>query len=179
MAMPKQQGGLVLQEQPCPLTDKDILMIQESWMEVYKNHAANGQVILLRFFEEFPNAKKFFSNFKDMKQSDLERSKSLIAHGIRVMNFLNDVITNFDDTEHVATKLRDLGKSHAVQHNVEHIYFENLSNVILAVLKEAFSEVVTSEVADAWTKLFNNLCIAVKRVYEDLGWIKLLESPSK
>lgn len=51
-----------------------------------------------------------------------------------------------------------------------------LSGVILEVLGEAFTEIITAEVALAWTKLLANMCCAVAAVYEEAGWTKL--SPS-
>lgn len=51
-----------------------------------------------------------------------------------------------------------------------------LSGVILEVLGEAFSDVVTPEVAAAWTKLLANMCCGVTAVYEEVGWNKLSSS---
>lgn len=48
-----------------------------------------------------------------------------------------------------------------------------LSGVILEVLGEAFAEVVTPEVAAAWTKLLANICCSISAVYKEVGWTKL------
>lgn len=39
-----------LLERPGPLTDKDKVLIQESWAKVYENSVDNGVAILLRYF---------------------------------------------------------------------------------------------------------------------------------
>ena len=51
-----------------------------------------------------------------------------------------------------------------------------LSGVILEVLGEAFSDVVTPEVAAAWSKLLANMCCGITAVYEEVGWNKLSSS---
>lgn len=45
-----------------------------------------------------------------------------------------------------------------------------LSGVILEVLGEAFTEVITAEVASAWTKLLDNMCCGLTAVYKEAGW---------
>lgn len=49
-------------------------------------------------------------------------------------------------------------------------FVQILSGVILEVLGEAFAEVVTPEVAAAWTKLLANMCCSVSAVYKEVGW---------
>ncbi|XP_068193204.1 cytoglobin-1-like [Antennarius striatus] len=180
MEMRQEEGELDLLEQPSTLTDKDVVMIQESWIKVYENHMDNGAAILMRFFTDFPSSMKFFKDFKHIERiEELQNNDKLKKHGERVMNLINDVIVNLYNSEKVALVLNGLGKSHALRHHVEPIYFKILSGVILTVLKEAFSEVVTSEVAAAWTKLLANLYSAVKAAYDEVGWIKGSASTSK
>lgn len=50
------------------------------------------------------------------------------------------------------------------------VFAQILSGVILEVLGEAFAEVVTPEVAAAWTKLLANMCCSVSAVYKEVGW---------
>lgn len=51
-----------------------------------------------------------------------------------------------------------------------------LSGVILEVLGEEFPEVVTPEVAAAWTKLLATVYCSITTVYEEVGWTKLSTS---
>lgn len=48
-----------------------------------------------------------------------------------------------------------------------------LSGVILEVLGEAFTEIMTAEVASAWTKLLANMCCGLAAVYKEAGWTEL------
>lgn len=51
-----------------------------------------------------------------------------------------------------------------------------LSGVILEVLGEAFSDIVTPEVAAAWTKLLATVYYSITAIYKELGWPKLSTS---
>ena len=51
-----------------------------------------------------------------------------------------------------------------------------ISGVILEVLGEEYPEVVTPEVASAWTKVLATICCSIKAVYEEVGWTQLSNS---
>ncbi|XP_070837529.1 cytoglobin-1-like [Chaetodon trifascialis] len=164
-------------EQPSPLTDKERVMIQDSWAKVYQNCDDVGVAILVRLFVNFPSSKQYFSDFKHIEEpEELERSAQLRKHARRVMNAINTLAESLDDSNKVASVLKLLGRAHALRHKVEPVYFKILSGVILEVLGEEFSEVVTPEVAAAWTKLLANVYCSITAVYEEVGWPKLSTS---
>lgn len=164
-------------ERPSPLTDKEKVMIQDSWAKVYENCDDAGVAILVRLFVNFPSSKQYFSQFKHIEEpEELERSAQLRKHAHRVMNAINTLVESLDNSEKVASVLKLVGKAHALRHKVDPVYFKILSGVILEVLGEAFSEVVTAEVAAAWTKLLGTLCCSITAVYEEVGWNKLTPS---
>lgn len=53
-----------------------------------------------------------------------------------------------------------------------------LSGVILEVLGEEFPEVVTPEVAAAWTKVLATVYCSITAIYEELGWPNIPTSTS-
>ncbi|KAK5914291.1 hypothetical protein CgunFtcFv8_008745 [Champsocephalus gunnari] len=160
-------------ERPSPLTDKEKVMIQDSWAKVYENCEDTGVAILIRLFVKFPSSRQYFSQFKHIEEpEELERSAQLRKHANRVMNGLNTLVESLDNSEKVASVLKLLGKAHALRHKVEPVYFKILSGVILEVLGEAFSEVVTPEVAAAWTKLLATMYCGINAIYEEVGWSK-------
>ncbi|XP_032393992.1 cytoglobin-1 [Etheostoma spectabile] len=164
-------------ERPSPLTDKERVMIQDSWAKVYQNCEDVGVAILIRLFVNFPSSKQYFSQFKNIEDpEELERSAQLKKHAHRVMNALNTVVESLDNSDKVASVLKVVGKAHALRHKVEPVYFKILSGVILEVLGEEFSEVMTPEVAAAWTKLFATVYFSITAIYEEVGWTKLSTS---
>ncbi|CAN9505181.1 unnamed protein product [Ophioblennius macclurei] len=167
------EGEVEHLERPGPLTDKERQMIQDSWGKVYQNCDDAGVAILVRFFVNFPSSKQYFSQFRHMEgQEELEKSAQLRKHARRVMNAINSVVENLENADKTASVLEVVGKSHALRHNVEPSYFKILTGVILEVLAEAFSELMTAEVAAAWSKLFASLYCTITAVYEELGWKK-------
>uniref|UniRef100_A0A3P8P676 superoxide dismutase n=1 Tax=Astatotilapia calliptera TaxID=8154 RepID=A0A3P8P676_ASTCA len=133
-------------ERPSPLTDKERVMIQASWGKVYQNCDDVGVAILVRFFVNFPSSKQFFNQFKHIEDAEeLEKSAQLRKHARRVMNAINTLVENLDNSDKVASVLKLVAKAHALQHKVEPVYFKILSGVILEVLGEEFPEVITPE----------------------------------
>ncbi|XP_057673127.1 cytoglobin-1-like [Corythoichthys intestinalis] len=159
-------------ERPSPLTDKERVVLQDSWAKVYQNCDDVGVAILIRFFVNFPSSKQYFSNFKNIEQpEELEKSAQLRNHARRVMNSINTLVENLENPDKVASVLKLLAKAHALRHKVEPVYFKILSGVILEVLGEAFPE--AAEVAEAWTKLLGILYCSITTTYEEVGWSKL------
>ncbi|XP_028267133.1 cytoglobin-1-like [Parambassis ranga] len=166
-------------ERPSPLTDKERVMIQDSWAKVYQNCDDVGVAILVRLFVNFPTSKQYFSQFKHIEDpEELEQSSQLRNHARRVMNAINTLVESLDNTEKVASVLKLVGKAHALRHKVEPVYFKILSGVILEVLGEEFPEVVTPEVAAAWTKVLATVYCSITAIYEELGWPNVPTSTS-
>ncbi|XP_054615614.1 cytoglobin-1-like [Dunckerocampus dactyliophorus] len=163
-------------ERPSPLTDKERVMIQDSWAKFYLNCDDVGVAILIRLFVNFPSSKQYFRQFKNMEREELERSTQLRNHARSVMNGINTLVKNLHNPEKIASVLTVLGKAHALKHEVDPAYFKILSGVILEVLGEVFPEVVTAEVAAAWTKLLATVCSRIRSIYDELGWTKLSTS---
>ncbi|KAM4595948.1 cytoglobin-1-like isoform 1-T2 [Polymixia lowei] len=164
-------------ERPSPLTDRETATIQDTWAKVYQNCDDVGVAILIRLFVNFPSSKQYFSQFKHMEEpEEMEKSTQLRKHARRVMNAINTLVENINDSDKMASVLKLVGKAHALRHKVEPVYFKILSGVILEVLGEEFPEVVTPEVAAAWTKLLAAICWHITAVYEEVGWTKLSSS---
>ncbi|XP_030263503.1 cytoglobin-1-like isoform X1 [Sparus aurata] len=171
------EGELNHLERPSPLNEREKVLIQDSWAKVYENCEDAGVAILLRLFVNFPSSKQYFSDFKHVEEpEELERSVQFRKHARRVMNGINTLVESLDNSDKVASVLKLVGKAHALRHKVEPVYFKFLSGVILEVLGEAFPEVVTADVAAAWTKLLATLCCSINAVYEELGWTSLSTS---
>ncbi|MED6294230.1 Cytoglobin-1 [Characodon lateralis] len=158
-------------ERPSPLTEKERVMIQDSWAKVYQNCEEAGVAILVRLFVNFPSSKLYFSQFKHIEDTQqLAQSSQLKKHAQRVMNAINTLVENIDNSEKVTSVLKLVGKAHALKHKVDLVYFKILCGVILEVLGEEYPEVVTPEVGIAWTKFLATVCSGIKAVYEEVGW---------
>ncbi|KAM3923946.1 cytoglobin [Leptodactylus fuscus] len=158
-------------ERPEEITESERDIIKENWARLYGNCEDVGVSILIRFFVNFPSAKQYFSQFKDMEDPlEMERSAQLRKHGRRVMGAINSVVENLGDPEKVATVLAIVGKSHAVKHKVDPVFFKILTGVILEVIAEAFAKDFTPEVQLAWSKLRSHILSHVLATYKEVGW---------
>ncbi|XP_072225394.1 cytoglobin-1 [Leuresthes tenuis] len=175
--MERKQGEVDHLERPSPLTDKEKVLVQDSWAKVYQNCDDVGVAILVRLFVKFPSSKQYFSQFKHMEDpEELEQSSQLKKHARRVMSAINTLVESLDNSDKVASVLKVVGKAHALRHKVDPVYFKIISGVILEVLGEEYPDVVTPEVASAWTKVLATICCSIKAVYEEVGWTQLSNS---
>ncbi|XP_069566138.1 cytoglobin-1-like [Brachyistius frenatus] len=173
----QREGEVDNLEQPTPLTDKERVVIKDSWAKVFQKCDDVGAAILVRLFVNFPSSKQYFSQFKDIEDpEEIEQSSQLKKHAHRVMNAINTLVESLDNSDKMASVLKLVGKTHALRHKVEPVYFKILSGVILEVLGEEFPKVVTPEVATAWTKFLATVCCSISAVYEEVGWTKLSTS---
>ncbi|XP_026217974.1 cytoglobin-1-like [Anabas testudineus] len=173
----QEEGKVDHLERPSPLTDKERMMVQDSWAKVFETCDDVGVAILIRLFVNFPSAKQYFNQFKHIEETEeLQRSNQLRKHAHRIMNAINTLVENLHDADEVASVLQTVGKAHALRHKVEPVYFKILSGVILEVLGEEFPKVVTPEVAAAWTKLLSIVYYRITVVYEEVGWNKVSTS---
>ncbi|XP_037111554.1 cytoglobin-1-like isoform X1 [Syngnathus acus] len=173
----QEEGDLDHLERPSSLTDKDKVNIQDSWAKVYQNCDDVGVAILIRLFVNFPSSKQYFVKFKNIEDPEgLEKNPQLRNHARRVMSSINTLVENLANPEKITSALKLLGKAHALRHKVDPAYFKILNGVILEVLGEVFPEVMTADVAGAWTKLLATVYTGVTSTYEELGWTKLSTS---
>ncbi|XP_053544693.1 cytoglobin [Bombina bombina] len=125
----------------------------------------------MRFFVNFPSAKQYFSQFKDMEDPvEMARSIQLRKHGLRVLGAVNSVVENLNDPEKVTTVLSIVGKSHALRHKVEPFYFKILTGVMLEVIAEEYAKEFTPDVQLAWNKLRSLIYNHVLEAYKEAGW---------
>ncbi|XP_075033863.1 cytoglobin [Mixophyes fleayi] len=158
-------------ERPEEITESERSIIKESWARVYANCEEVGVSILIRFFVNFPKAKQYFSQFKDMEDPlEMERSVQLRKHGLRVVGAVNSVVENLGDPEKVTTVLAIVGKSHAVRHKVDPVFFKILTGVMLEVIAEDLAKDFTPEMQLAWSKLRSHIYCHIQETYKEVGW---------
>ncbi|KAM4663802.1 cytoglobin isoform 2-T2 [Discoglossus pictus] len=153
------------------ITECERSVIKETWGRVYANCDDVGVSILVRFFVNFPSAKQYFSQFRHMEDPlEMEGSIQLRKHGRRVMGAVNSVVENLSDPEKVATVVSIVGKSHALKHKVEPVYFKILTGVMLEVIAEEYAKEFTPEVQVAWNKLRSLFYNHILETYKEAGW---------
>ncbi|GAA6111763.1 cytoglobin-1 [Tachysurus ichikawai] len=125
----------------------------------------------MKLFTNFPVVKQYFSDFQHMEDvQEIQASKQLQKHAVRLMKALNTLVENVQDGEKMASVMEQVAKSHAHKHNVKPGYFKILTGVILEVLVETFPETFSEEAQRPWSKLMGVVYWHVTRVYSEIGW---------
>nr|Q8UUR3.2 RecName: Full=Cytoglobin-1 [Danio rerio]AAH94999.1 Cygb1 protein [Danio rerio]AAI65894.1 Cygb1 protein [Danio rerio] len=165
-------GGVQLTQSPDSLTEEDVCVIQDTWKPVYAERDNAGVAVLVRFFTNFPSAKQYFEHFRELQDpAEMQQNAQLKEHGQRVLNALNTLVENLRDADKLNTIFNQMGKSHALRHKVDPVYFKILAGVILEVLVEAFPQCFSpAEVQSSWSKLMGILYWQMNRVYAEVGW---------
>ncbi|RXN20548.1 cytoglobin 1 [Labeo rohita] len=165
-------GGVNVTQSPETLSEDDVCVIQDTWRPVYENRENAGVAVLIRFFSNFPTAKQYFNQLRDMEDpEEMKQSTYLKKHGLRVMNAINTMVETLRDGDKLDTVFQQMGKSHALRHKVDPVYFKILAGVILEVLVEAFPQCFSpASVQSAWSKLLGVLYWQMNKVYSEVGW---------
>ncbi|XP_051569500.1 cytoglobin-1-like [Myxocyprinus asiaticus] len=159
-------------EAPETLTEEDMCVIQDTWRPVNDNKEDAGVAVLVRFFGNFPSAKQYFPQFRDIQDpEEMRQNAHLKKHALRVMNALNMLVENLHDGDKLNSIFQQMGKSHAIRHKVDPVYFKILAGVIVEVLVEAFPQFFSApSVQGSWSKLLGVLYWQMNRVYAEVGW---------
>ncbi|MBN3307546.1 CYGB2 protein, partial [Amia calva] len=119
------EGEMERRERADQLSEAERAMIRDTWGRVKEHCEDVGVSVLIRFFVNFPSAKQYFSQFRDMEDpEEMEQSPQLRKHARRVMNAINTVVENISDADKVSSILGLVGRAHALKHKVEPMYFK-------------------------------------------------------
>ncbi|CAH3119530.1 unnamed protein product [Porites lobata] len=87
-------------------------LVRETWEFVEQRRSYVGKRMFLKFFENNPEYKCLFPEFKELSLSDIEKTKELHGHAKRVMKALENAVSAMDDAEIFAAYLDGLGRRH-------------------------------------------------------------------
>ncbi|XP_078391251.1 cytoglobin-2 [Cetorhinus maximus] len=168
-------------ERPEPdhrLSETDTELIRRTWCRVREDSERAGVRILVRFFSNFPTARRYFRQFQHLQDpQEMQRSVQLSRHAHRVMGAINSLVENLEHPNEIDSILQSVGRAHALRHKVDPVYFKILNGVILEILVEEYSEFFTHEAQEAWTKLLTLIYIKVCATYQEVRYSRT--SPSE
>lgn len=133
-------------------TDRQILLIQETWSIIQDEILAIGVYIYYSFFQSELDLRNLFSHILhtnkegtklQMNQDKLER------HAILLMETLGYAVTSLEDIEKLQDFLHDLGGKHFWM-KVEPAMLQRLWPVIDDSFRQVLCDVYTTEVRDTW-----------------------------
>ncbi|CAH8648090.1 unnamed protein product [Dicrocoelium dendriticum] len=144
------------------LTDEEIASVRASWAFLKTHIEKIGVIIFLGLFEEHSDFRDAFAQFRGKQLTEINTDPALQAHGLRVLNIVDKLITRIHKIEAIQEYILQLGSKHcryvpnfSLIPNVG----EQLVESIEPILKE--KGMWTPETISGWNTLMNFLTSAM------------------
>ena len=129
------------------MTERQILLVKNSWSYVIVKSEEAGQLFYYRLFEIAPEVKHMFKG--DIK----EQSKKL-------MNMVTLIVTKLQKLDEIINEVKLLAQRHG-KYGVKPEYYKIVGAALIWTLKEGLQEKWTPETEEAWVKVYGILSSAM------------------
>jgi nitric oxide dioxygenase len=129
------------------MTERQILLVKNSWSYVIVNADEAGQLFYNRLFEVAPEVKPMFKG--DIK----EQSRKL-------MNMVTYIVTKLQKLDEIMGEVRSLAQRHG-KYGVKPHYYQIVGSTLLWTLKEGLGDKWNTETEQAWTTVYSALADAM------------------
>ncbi|XP_042206135.1 leghemoglobin 49-like, partial [Homarus americanus] len=117
--------------------------------------------LLARLFETHPDVQEVFTPFRGLPMEEVQQSKELRSHALRVMGFVEKAVRRLDQPEKLVPLIQECGRNHChYGAQVQHI--ELVGPQFLQAIKPALEDQWTEEVEVAWGLLMMNIAYVMK-----------------
>ncbi|WAR19734.1 NGB-like protein, partial [Mya arenaria] len=152
------------------LSTEQVRLVQGSW-ELLKDELGRlGLIVFLRLFETEPQMKTIFPKIVQMNRDNkLEENidkDMLQRHAVTVMEGLGAAVESLDDSIILNSVLISIGQTH-VQRQVKPHMVKKLWPSLNYGLKEVLEEYYTRNVAEAWKRVYDYICVYMKMGMEN------------
>ncbi|XP_072544057.1 neuroglobin-like [Salminus brasiliensis] len=135
------------------LGEKQKELIKESWRALQRDATKAGVIMFVRLFENHPECKDAFFDFRNVTDPKVQASRELRTHGLRVMSFLEKCVARLEKPERLEQLVLELGRKHYHYHSNPK-YYMYLGLEFIRVIKPILKESWSSELEEAWKTLF-------------------------
>ncbi|WAR18788.1 CYGB1-like protein [Mya arenaria] len=145
-----------------PLNARQVFKLKKSWKGIKRNMSQTGVEMFVRMFRGSEDTKVLFQKFRDIHSEDeLRTNDNLEAHGTKVLEVIDDIITNIDNVDDVLDLLKMSGKMHKK--------FQGFTPSMFWRIEEPFIKAVMITLGDRYTDNMDVIYkLLIKFVLENL-----------
>ncbi|TPP63302.1 Globin X [Fasciola gigantica] len=145
------------------LSDGEIRAVRTSWMMLKTHIEKIGVIVFLGLFEEHSDFRDAFARFRGKQLREITRDPALQAHGLRVLNIVDKLVSRLQKVETIQDFILSLGCRHC-----KYVPSIKLIPCVGEQLLEAFHPVLeeqgvwTKDTETGWTILLDFLTKAMR-----------------
>jgi len=129
------------------MTERQILLVKNSWSYVIVNADEAGQLFYKRLFEVAPEIKPMFkTDIKDQAR--------------KLMNMVTYIVTKLQKLDEIMAEVKSLAQRHG-KYGVKPHYYQIVGSSLLWTLKEGLGDKWNTETEQAWTAVYTALADAM------------------
>ncbi|CAL8093886.1 unnamed protein product [Calicophoron daubneyi] len=145
------------------LSDRQEEYIKSSWKFLKAHIEKIGVVVFLELFEEHSDFRDAFARFRGKQLMELSRDPAFQAHGLRVLNVVDKIISRLNKPEGIQDYLLSLGGRHC-KYTPSIALVSNVGEQLLETIRPVLEEQGTwdTEMETAWIVVINYLTSAMR-----------------
>mmetsp|Transcript_136125 Transcript_136125/g.236585 ORF Transcript_136125/g.236585 Transcript_136125/m.236585 type:complete len:186 (+) Transcript_136125:60-617(+) len=142
-----EDGLLIFEEEHAALTEKDIVLVEQTWLRIGNLDVEHlGVKLFKNIFQAAPQALQLFS-FKD--EAALYESPKLKRHATKVVMIVNTAVSKLRDLDALVPVLKALALKH-IGYGVLPAHYDVVGEALIKTLADGLGKDFTIDVKRAW-----------------------------
>ncbi|XP_065283256.1 globin-like [Dermacentor albipictus] len=153
--------------QQCPLTERDKILIRNSWRMYCERNPDYDVSIFIGMFAKYPEYLQLFPRFRDKELRALRNDAAFRAHACAVGQQLSAIVECIEDDEAFVELIRKNAADHVPRAGVRPANFEGFFAAALEQMVACNRALMTPATVDAWQRLFEIMNTITRNVYKE------------
>ncbi|XP_070000482.1 uncharacterized protein glob1 [Penaeus vannamei] len=154
------------EEPPEELTEEQKETVKRTWKIIEESVAKVGVVLFMGLFETHPDVQEVFIPFRGLPMEEVQQSKELRAHALRVMGFMEKAVRRLDQPDKLVPLIQECGRNHC-RYGAQVQHVELVGPEFIRAIRPALEGEWTPEVEMAWALLLQNIAYVMKEAMKE------------